>query len=540
MRGSGGGTEGTGGRRGGRATLTGKVYVDPADGHTWQALPQVLALEREFAGSLALEYVVLPLQRPPLAAAGAPAGAAAGRPEQAARLAALAMAMGRPVALRLWQDGPAPTGWPAAAAWLAARRQGMAAANRYVLAQAEALMRQGRDIDRPEVLLELARGCGLDTDRLQAGLADPALAAELDALVAAARAAGIRCRPTLALVGAGGREYRLAGPRPYPEWRALAAAALAGAEAGAPAGTVPGEAGMSVGGRLPVPGGWRLELRPGGGRPGQARAPVYAAVRLFQPGGPLAPPAAAALLREAHQAGTALVLARGRDAAGGAVCLLGVRATAATPVKAGAAAGEQAGALQRAAAHLGVPLQEPGAGELRWLEEWLAAGEGPVAHLKWVPGPGRGDPCPPGLAPCGFLVLADPLPPAATQEEERRLRALEREWQQSPPGPDRDDSLAVLQQQLERVAAARQAGAWEVLAMGFFPAGLELAGVAALAAAWADPAALFPLRPVLVEGEAAAHLRGHAGTFTLCREREPHGAAGWTSQLATGELARYL
>lgn len=518
------------------------MYVDPTCCHTWQALPQAAELQREFAGRIAFAYVSVPLNRGP-EEFDAQGTRLYRRKDMAAHLAEVALAMGRPVSLRNWEIDLVPTSWTAGEAWLAARRQGTAAGNRYFEAQVEAVMRRGDNIGRAEVLLELARTVGLDVDRLQADLADPGLPAELEALVAAARAAGIHSRPTLVLTGTAGREHWVVGPQPYETVRGAAAAALADVATGPPVktgGRILEFDDLAAEGRQAVPGGWRLELRVSTGRPGEQKVPVYQAVRLFQPAGAWGPGVAEALLREAWGAALPLVLARGRDAAGAPVYLVGVRAAGPAPVKAGATAEERAVTLQKLAALVGAPLTEPGTDALRWLDGLLALGDGPLVTLKWVPGAERSGPCPPELAPCGVLVLADPLPPNATQEEERRLRGLEREWQQLPPGPDRDDSLAVLRRELERIGAARRVGAWESWAAGFYPPGREAEGFRAAEAAWEDRSELFPLRSVLVQGHEAAHLRRHAAAFTLCRELELHGASWWNSQLVSSELARFM
>lgn len=517
------------------------MYVDPACCHTWQALPQVAELRREYAGRLAFAYVFFPLSR---RAEEYDAGTMRlyRRVDMGPHFAEVALALGRPISLRNWETDPVPTTWTAGEAWLAARRQGDEAANRYFEALAEAVMSRGRNIGRAEVLLAVAGECGLDVERLRADLADPNLTPALEEIVAEARAAGVRSRPTLVLSGPAGREFWVVGPQAYAEFRQAAEAALAAAAPGAPVkvgGRSPGFDDLTAEGRQPAPGGWRLELRVSAGRPGEPKVPVYQAVRLFQ-AGPELGGAAAALLREAWLADLPLVLVRGRAAGGAGMRLVGVRAAGEAPVRASAMVEERAGLLRKAAAQVGVPLAEPGSDALGWLEGLLAAGDAPLVNLKWMPGTVRADPCPPELAPCGVLVLADPLPHAATQEEERRLRALEREWLQLPAGPDRDDSLAALRRELERCVAARHAGAWESWAIGLYPPGREPEGFRAAEAAWADRSLLYPLRPVLVQGAEAEHLRRHAAAFTLCREVELHGTPWWNSSLISGELARFL
>ncbi len=526
---------------GGLHTLSARMYVDPTCGYTWQALPQAAALQQEYANRITFEYVVTPLR--PVAEDSAQAEPPYRCRDMAPHLAEVALTMGRPASQHHWETDPIATSWAAAAAWLAAQRQESAVANRYFEAQAEAVMRWGRNISLTTVLLDLAEACGLNSDQLQAELSAPDLMADLEASVAAAGEAGILACPTLVLTGPAGQEFWVVGPQPYAQVRAAAEAALAAPAPGPPVkfGGLQSQFDDLAGeGRLPVPGGWRLELRVSSGRPDEQKVPLYLGVRVFQVSGGWTGAAGEVLFREMWQAGLPLVMARGRDSSGAEVRLIGVRAGGESPVKAGSGAGQRAAMLRKLGAQAGLVLQDPRADALRWLDALLAAGDRPLVNLKWIPGSARTDPCPSALSPCGVVVLAVPLSALAIQEEERRLRSLEREWLQLPAGPDREDGLVALRRESGRVAAAKRVGAWESWAAGFYPAGGEMAGYQAAEQAWTEHSLPYPLRPVLVRGRTAEHLRRHAGAFTLCTEVELHGVPRWNSQLVSDELVRFL
>jgi predicted DsbA family dithiol-disulfide isomerase len=117
---------------------------------------------------------------------------------------------------RLWVEDPPASSWPACLAVKAAALQSSAAGDRFLRRLREAVMIEGRNIARQDVLMELAREVGyLDAGRLERDLAAAAPAA-LEEDVREARFRGIGRYPCLMLRRAGRAPAYLVGWRPYP------------------------------------------------------------------------------------------------------------------------------------------------------------------------------------------------------------------------------------------------------------------------------------------------------------------------------------
>jgi predicted DsbA family dithiol-disulfide isomerase len=86
-----------------------------------------------------------------------------------------------------------------------------------------AYFEEGRDIGHPEVLVDLARECGVDDQGLRQALADEAYAAEVDRVTQEARADEVLSTPTFIFEGG----FRLTGAQDEAVFRSITSRLLA-------------------------------------------------------------------------------------------------------------------------------------------------------------------------------------------------------------------------------------------------------------------------------------------------------------------------
>ena len=215
-------------------------YTDPACPHSWAAEPARRRLEREFAGSVSITYVMGGLAREfdrPL--------------EDLRRWLEAAAGSSMPVDPRLWLDAPPRGSYPACIAVCAAAEQDRAGA--YLRRAREALAYEGRRLDHADPLTELARAVpGLDVDRFRIDLASNAMVEAFGTDLERTRAGG-GALPRLEVLGSEEeRPLVIAGPDLLdPDaWTRAALAAGATASAAQPPSI---EQALRTHGRLATP-----------------------------------------------------------------------------------------------------------------------------------------------------------------------------------------------------------------------------------------------------------------------------------------------
>ena len=96
-----------------------------------------------------------------------------------------------PVDPRLWAETPLSSSYPACMAVKAAAEQGPDAAGRYLRALREGLFCFRRKLDAKEILVEEARGAGLDVERFRVDLESNAIVEAFGADLEEMRSAGV-------------------------------------------------------------------------------------------------------------------------------------------------------------------------------------------------------------------------------------------------------------------------------------------------------------------------------------------------------------
>jgi putative protein-disulfide isomerase len=128
---------------------------------------------------------------------------------------------GVPIADRIWVDDPPSSSYPSCVAVKAAELQSLEAGDLYLQRVREALMAQGRNVARRQVLLDVATELGGDRPdafsaiRFERDLDSAAAREAFRSDLNAARDAGIGRFPTLTLRAPGGEARMIVGYRPH-------------------------------------------------------------------------------------------------------------------------------------------------------------------------------------------------------------------------------------------------------------------------------------------------------------------------------------
>lgn len=128
---------------------------------------------------------------------------------------------GVPIADRIWVEDPPASSYPSCIAVKAAELQSLAAGDLYLRRVREALMAQGRNVARRQVLLDVAaelageRPDAFSLARFEHDLEGAAAREAFQSDLDAARDAGVERFPTLVLRAHGGEVLRVVGYRPY-------------------------------------------------------------------------------------------------------------------------------------------------------------------------------------------------------------------------------------------------------------------------------------------------------------------------------------
>lgn len=137
---------------------------------------------------------------------------------------------GVPIEPRIWVDDPPASSWPSSLAVKAAELQSAHAADLLLHALRAAVMAGGRNIARPEVILDVASGCAadrpdlLDLARFRSDLDGREARSALLDDVKEARFRGIGRFPALAIAARGADPVLLVGWHPYAALRDAVAA----------------------------------------------------------------------------------------------------------------------------------------------------------------------------------------------------------------------------------------------------------------------------------------------------------------------------
>lgn len=158
------------------------IYTDPACPWSWAAEPALRRIQTEFATGLSITYVMGGLARE------------FARPLETMRhWLDAAQESGMPCDPRVWLDAPPRSSYPASIAVKAAAEQGRDGA--YLRRAREGLAYEGRRLDAPEALVELARTVdGLDVGRFARDLESSAVLEAFGADIERARSDGLELR----------------------------------------------------------------------------------------------------------------------------------------------------------------------------------------------------------------------------------------------------------------------------------------------------------------------------------------------------------
>ncbi len=217
-----------------------RCITDPACVWSWAAEPAIRGLMVEFGDGLAWTFVMGGLARE-----FAP-GAGDGPDGYVAKWLEASAVSQIPVDPRIWHEAPPSSSYPMCLAVKAAGEQGPDAAYRLLRALREGTFCMRRKLDTTEVLVEEARGAGLDAQRFRIDLGSHATVEAFGADLEEARtvpeiaraAGGLRCSsgegdervpfPSFRFEGEDGGVTWACGSQPYEDLRA--AVVGAGAE----------------------------------------------------------------------------------------------------------------------------------------------------------------------------------------------------------------------------------------------------------------------------------------------------------------------
>lgn len=211
-------------------------FTDPLCSWSWALEPELRRLEAEFGDAVQWRTVMGGMisdwlsYSDPLNAVSRPA-------QMGPQWLHVKRVTGVELDERIWAEDPPASSYPACLAVKAAGLQGAAAAARYLARAREAVMRERRNIARPEVLHELAdelagvRGLGFDPERFRSDFASEAAQEAFRDDLKETRYREIGRFPTLVFRAPHGSGVLLAGYRPYAALRAALLHVAPGLEA---------------------------------------------------------------------------------------------------------------------------------------------------------------------------------------------------------------------------------------------------------------------------------------------------------------------
>lgn len=548
-----------------------RLYMDTICSHSWNVRPAIERLRREYGETLDFDYVCYPLIGPD------PSGWLDRRRRRflSVHWAEVSEYGGEPIAHSLWTEN-APNGSSLAGeAYLAARRQGIPLAHRYLeRLQLSAMAQRGR-ISDPELLLVLAEDVGLDTAGFMADLESVRQSGEIAAVIDRARAKGIRSRPTLVLADACGREYWVIGPQTYGEFSRGVETLMRRprARAGSVGCSEEPEVLAKIGGRIlgftdlrlrsahRSGSGFNFKVGFGPGRPGDIKKDGAMAVRFLRV---VAPRSGgypwhllAGIFTRFWKLGLSLTTVFGRRAGlrSETVAMIGVRIVkdeAGSLTAAGDAAEQAAESVRRELEAAGLETEAPSADDIEWLAE-LPDRSGRPVILQFCPGRPRSlDPVlslPGGFA---LVTVLEPIPRGEMAAKQSSLQAAARKYRHwltqdsyLPQAAALAESVRMREDHARRWNPDR--GMWRTFA--FFldegasePEGADSGETLAdrLEAVYRDPGKVSPVTADPLHIDTLAHITDHIRSFSLCAERWLHGADWWNTPLTAEEVSSYF
>jgi predicted DsbA family dithiol-disulfide isomerase len=217
-------------------TVEALYFTDPLCSWSWALEPELRRLETEFGGAVQWRTVLGGMisdwltYSDPLNAVSRPA-------QMGPQWLHVKRLTGVEIDERIWVEDPPASSYPACLAVKAAELQGAEAGARYLVRAREAVMRERRNIARPEVLLELAeelaavRSLGFEAERFRSDFASEAAQEAFRDDLKETRYREIGRFPTLVFRAPRGSGVLLAGYRPYAALRAALLHVAPGLEA---------------------------------------------------------------------------------------------------------------------------------------------------------------------------------------------------------------------------------------------------------------------------------------------------------------------
>lgn len=535
-------------------TIQARLYLDTICSHSWNARPNIARLREEYRDRLEFDYVCYPLIGPDAS------GVLDRRRRRflSTHWAEVSEYGGEPIAHRLWLENAPNGSFLAGEAYLAARRQGIPEAHRFLERVQLSVMAQRGRISDPELLYELADQVDLDPERLMADLDAVRSSGEMSALMEIARAKGVRSRPTLVLSNRFGQEYWVIGPQPYEEFRRgveslLASTGGSGEILAKIGGRIIGFSDFEVRAARVTPRGIDFEAGFSGGQPGAPKQEGAVAVRFLrvQGTGWLSPDLMARLWE--LKLGLVTVFGRLSGPPAQTVRLIGVRAlssgTGVAP-SVQAAAEQGLGLLKPALEASGLRTAPAEPEHLEWITELPGRAVRP-ALMQFIPGwPVSGDPL---LAlPGDFALVAalEPASPGTVAAKREALLEAAGDYRRRltvnaglPQAAALAESILMREEHASRWDPAQ--GMWRTLAYllaspggGREPDQNEIAS--ALESLYRDPTLPSPVAVNPLHLDTLDHIAEHIRSFTLCDERWLHGADWWNTWLTGEEAVRYF
>src|SRR5579863_2120940 len=190
-------------------------YTDPLCSWCFAAEPMLDQVREHFKGRIELQNKLLPLFEELREVMNNPARLW----NIADRYRIVSKKTGIYINETVWYRDPPASAWIPCQAVKAAERQDRRAADRFLKRLRIAVLLEGRNIARREVLMECAAETGLELARFEADFLDPARRDEVARDVADAQKENVESRPTFILTNTQVDKVLIAGPRSFELFR---------------------------------------------------------------------------------------------------------------------------------------------------------------------------------------------------------------------------------------------------------------------------------------------------------------------------------
>ena len=196
-------------------------YTDPLCSWSWAFEPQWRRLRYEFGDRMTWHYSMAGLI-PDWQSFSDPLNDISRPAQMGPQWVQIRHLCGMPIEERIWLEDPPSSSYPACIAVKAAEKQGFSLGELYLRRLREAVMLEGRNIARRDVLLWLTKevvGLGLDLQQFQQDLDNQEVLNSFREDLKDGRYRGVTRFPALILRPITGRAVLLVGYRPYQELR---------------------------------------------------------------------------------------------------------------------------------------------------------------------------------------------------------------------------------------------------------------------------------------------------------------------------------